>query len=132
VQARLIQPISAAGRSWGGYGRFAAGEQHQIVGHHGGPDVGLEMVEPAPASQEALGIGGIANLDDNIADQAALADSPVELAPILGASIRRRSAEVRDASAANPSQRDWPRARTSNSLLPEGVPGYLVCRRRRV
>jgi hypothetical protein len=30
--------------------QFAAGEQHQIVGHHGGPDVGLEMIEPAPGA----------------------------------------------------------------------------------
>src|SRR5258708_4337573 len=30
--------------------QLAAGEQHQIVGHHCGPDVGLEMSEPAPGA----------------------------------------------------------------------------------
>jgi len=31
-----------------GLWRFEAGEQHQVVGDDGGPDVGLEVVEPAP------------------------------------------------------------------------------------
>ena len=30
--------------------QFEAGEQHQIVGDHGGPDVGLEVVQPAPGA----------------------------------------------------------------------------------
>ena len=30
--------------------QFEAGEQHQIVGHHGRPDLGLEVVEPAPSA----------------------------------------------------------------------------------
>jgi hypothetical protein len=36
--------------------QFEAGEQHQIVGHHGGPDVGPEVFEPAPrAAGGAIG-----------------------------------------------------------------------------
>src|SRR6266851_6940073 len=30
--------------------RFEAGEQHQVVGYHSGPDVRLEVVEPAPGA----------------------------------------------------------------------------------
>src|SRR5215467_3603506 len=30
--------------------RFEPGEQHQIVRHHGGPDVGLEVVQSAPGA----------------------------------------------------------------------------------
>src|SRR5271170_638185 len=30
--------------------RFEAGEQHQVVGYHRGPDVGLEVIEPAPSA----------------------------------------------------------------------------------
>jgi hypothetical protein len=33
-----------------GLWRFEAGEQHQVVGDDGGPDVGLEVVEPAPGA----------------------------------------------------------------------------------
>src|SRR6516165_4294332 len=151
-----------------GLWRFEAGEQHQVVGDDGGPDVGLEVVEPAPDAacstigafedgdagldpgaevtqpaidplaldhvgdgdatllvegdilhaarlglfeivatgiaaigsglprrrpaagdlaiehrQEALGIGGIAGLDDDIEDQAAFAGSQIELVSVL-------------------------------------------------
>src|SRR6516165_4385475 len=151
-----------------GLWRFEAGEQHQVVGDDGGPDVGLEVVEPAPDAacstigafedgdagldpgaevaqptidpgaadhvgngdaallvegdilhaarlglfeivatgiaaiggglprwctaagdlaiehrQKALGIGGIAVLDDDIEDQAALAGDEVELVSVL-------------------------------------------------
>ena|SRR6516162_2280014 len=30
--------------------QFETAEQHQIVGHHGRPDVGLEVVKPAPGA----------------------------------------------------------------------------------
>src|ERR1700750_1792128 len=30
--------------------RFEPGEQHQVVRHHGGPDVGLEVVQSAPGT----------------------------------------------------------------------------------
>src|SRR5271166_3552467 len=30
--------------------RFEAGEQHQVVGHYRRPDVGFEVVEPAPGA----------------------------------------------------------------------------------
>src|ERR1700750_384381 len=30
--------------------RFEPGEQHQVVRHHGGPDVGLEVVQSAPSA----------------------------------------------------------------------------------
>ena len=30
--------------------RFEAGEQHQVVRHHRGPDVGLEVIESAPGT----------------------------------------------------------------------------------
>ena len=30
--------------------QFETGEQHQVVGHHCRPDVGLEVVEPAPGA----------------------------------------------------------------------------------
>ena len=39
--------------------------------------------------QEALGIGGIAGLDDDIEDQAALAGGEIELVSVLHASARR-------------------------------------------
>jgi len=42
-------PIVAAGRSWERLCQFEAGEQHQIVGHCG-PDIGFEVVEPAPGA----------------------------------------------------------------------------------
>src|SRR5436190_6378869 len=46
--------------------RFEAGEQHQVVGYYRGPDVGLEVVEPAPsAACSAIGAfeAGDAGLD---------------------------------------------------------------------
>src|SRR5262252_10411366 len=39
---------SACIRAW--LSRFEPGEQHQIVRHHGGPDVGLEVVQSAPGA----------------------------------------------------------------------------------
>src|SRR5271170_4748336 len=45
---------------------FGAREQHQVVGDHRGPDVGLEVVEPAPgAACSAIGAfeAGDAGLD---------------------------------------------------------------------
>src|SRR5271155_4728695 len=34
----------------GGLCRFEACQQHQVVGHHCGPDVGLEVIDPAPSA----------------------------------------------------------------------------------
>src|ERR1700687_1041574 len=35
---------------WRELSRFETGEQHQIVGHDRGPDVGLEVIEAAPGA----------------------------------------------------------------------------------
>jgi hypothetical protein len=37
-------------RLGGSWGQFEASEQDQIVGHHGGPDIGLEIFEAAPSA----------------------------------------------------------------------------------
>ena len=47
---RFRQPLSKLPVELVGLCRFEAGEQHQVVGHHGGPDVGLEVIEPAPSA----------------------------------------------------------------------------------
>ena len=45
----LAGVIEAAGRARG-LCRFETGDQHQVVRHHRGPDVGLEVIEPAPGT----------------------------------------------------------------------------------
>src|SRR5204863_6820873 len=61
--------------------RFEAGEQHQVVRHHRRPDVGLEMIEPAPgAACQAVGSleAGNPGLDPG-AEIAQLAINPAAL-----------------------------------------------------
>ncbi len=58
--------------------RFEAGEQHEVVRRHGGPDVGLEVVEAAP-SAAAGAIGALEAGDagfDASAEVAQLAVDP--------------------------------------------------------
>src|SRR5439155_15698679 len=77
--------IEAAGRGRG-LCWFETGEQHQVVCHHRGPDVGLEVIEPAPGTAcQTVGSleAGDPGLDDNIQDQAALAGDQVELVSVL-------------------------------------------------
>src|SRR5438132_3009233 len=72
--------IEAAGRGRG-LCRFETGEQHQVVRYHRGPDVGLEVIEPAPGTAcQAVGSleAGNPGLDPG-AEVAQLAINPAAL-----------------------------------------------------
>ena len=68
-------------RSGLGLCRFETGEQHQVVRDHRGPDVGLEVIEPAPsAAGQTIGAlqAGDPGLDPG-AEVAQLAIDPAAL-----------------------------------------------------
>ena len=49
-------PVSSLVPRAGTSGRFEAGQQGEVVGDHRGPDVGLEVAEPAPgAARQTVG-----------------------------------------------------------------------------
>src|SRR5262252_1893483 len=66
---------SACIRAW--LSRFEPGEQHQIVRHHGGPDVGFEVVQSAPGATGGA-IGALEAGDRRLDAGAEVAQTPVD------------------------------------------------------
>jgi hypothetical protein len=64
-----------------GLDRFEAGEQHQIVRHHRGPDVVLEVIEPAPSAAGQT-VGSLEARDPGLDPGAEVAQLAIDLAAL--------------------------------------------------